>query len=63
MWYVITITEDRKEKTVLGTRYRDVAEMTAATLPGENRLYFVPDNWNENDSLTLYSGEAIAKSA
>ena len=62
MWYVIT-TEGGKEITALGTRYRDVAEMTAATLPGESRIYFVPDNWNENDSLTLYNNKAVEKSA
>ena len=62
MWYVLTIAGS-KEITALCTRYRDVAAMTAASLPGESRMYFIPDNWNENDSLTLYSGEAVAKSA
>ena len=63
MWYVITITKGNKEITALTTKYRDVAEMTAASLPGKSRMYFVPDNWNENDSLMLYSDEAVAKGA
>jgi len=62
MWYVLTV-KGGEEITALGTRYRDVAAMTATSLPGESRMYFIPDNWNENDSLLLYSGEAVEKSA
>ena len=63
MWFIITISGDGEENTVLTTKYRDVATIAAASLPGNHRVYFVPDNWNENDSLTLYNNKAVEKSA
>ena len=44
MWYVLQLVAGN-EYTLLCTRYRDIARLCAALLPGTNIVRFVPDNW------------------
>lgn len=62
MWFVINISEQGKEKTLLTTRYKDIAHACAASLPGRNVCRFMVDNWsgNSNENFITNKEEAIA---
>lgn len=61
MWYVINI-EQGKEKTLLTTRYNNIAHACAAFLPGHNVCRFMEDNWSGGDNQNFITNkeEAIA---
>ena len=57
MWYVINISEQGKEKTLLTTRYRNIAQACAAFLPGRNVCRFMEDNWSGGDNQNFNLAE------
>lgn len=59
MWWVIR--EDGK--TALETEYRDVAEMTAASLPGQYMIAFVGNRYSRDSEKRLYTDKAATESA
>ena len=59
MWWVIR--EDGK--TALQTEYRDVAEMTAASLPGIYTIAFVGNRYNRDSEKRLLTDKTATESA
>lgn len=59
MWWVIR--EDGT--TALETAYKDVAEMTAASLPGQYTIAFVGNRYNRDSEKRLYTDETATESA
>ena len=62
MWYVLNLNEQGKEKTLLTTRYKDIAHACAESLPGRNICRFMDDNWSGgcNQNFLAEKEEAIA---
>lgn len=51
MWFVININEQGEENTLLTTRYKDIAQACAASLPGRNVCRFVAvDDCSANEN-------------
>lgn len=59
MWWVIR--EDGT--TALETAYKDVAEMTAASLPGQYTIAFVGNRYSRDSEKRLSTDKATTESA
>lgn len=62
MWFVININEQGEENTLLTTRYKDIAQACAASLPGRNVCRFIVDNnsADKNRNFNLAKKEEVA---
>ena len=63
MWYIMNISAQGDEVTLLTTRYRNIARFCAIFLPGKNVCRFVSDHYNANENKSFAFDEFMDESA